>query len=72
MIDTLASNTQEIPGRNRAGIIQPDDMHDARTHIQVRRGAQPDSRAPTVLAPLGKNTSWGTEIESRNVLFVAR
>ena len=26
---------------------------------------------PTIAA-LGKNTSWGTEIESRNVLFVPR
>jgi hypothetical protein len=24
------------------------------------------------IAALGKNTSWGTDIESRNVLFVPR
>jgi len=25
-----------------------------------------------VIAALGKNTSWGTDIESRNVLFLPR
>jgi hypothetical protein len=36
----------------------------------VQRG-KPIAALPAIAA-LGKNTSWGTDIESRNVLFVPR
>jgi hypothetical protein len=62
----LLSGTHQDPGAYTAAICD-DFGYDA---VIVQRGA----RIPALpaIAALGKNTSWGTDIESRNVLFLPR
>jgi FkbM family methyltransferase len=62
----LLSGTHENPGAITAAICK-DFGYDA---VIVQRGEQ--IAAMPAIAALGKNTSWGTEIESRNVLFLPR
>jgi FkbM family methyltransferase len=62
----LLSGTHADPGAYTAAICR-DFGYDA---VIVQHGAQIPA-LPTIAA-LGKNTSWGTEIESRNVLFVPK
>ena len=62
----LLSGTHDDPGALTAEICT-DFGYDA---FIVQRGEK-IAALPTIAA-LGKNTSWGTEIESRNVLFVAK
>ena len=53
----LLSGTHEDPAADTAAICERE---------RGRIAALP------AIAALGKNTSWGTEIESRNVLFLPR
>jgi FkbM family methyltransferase len=62
----LLSGTHQDPGAYAAAICDAFG-YDA---FIVQRGEKLPA-LPTIAA-LGKNTSWGTEIESRNVLFIAR
>jgi FkbM family methyltransferase len=61
----LLSGTHADPGRLTAEICR-DFGYQA---FIVQKGER--IAALPAIAALGKNTSWGTEIESRNVLFVA-
>jgi FkbM family methyltransferase len=62
----LLSGTHQDPGAYTAAICGSFG-YDA---VIVQRGEKLPA-LPTIAA-LGKNTSWGTEIESRNVLFLPR
>jgi FkbM family methyltransferase len=62
----LLSGTHADPGGYTAAIC---DVFGYDAFI-VQRGEK--IAALPAIAALGKNTSWGTEIESRNVLFLAR
>ena len=62
----LLSGTYQDPGACTAEICETFG-YDA---VLVQRGAK--IPALPAIAALGKNTSWGTEIESRNVLFMPR
>src|SRR5262249_58883080 len=62
----LLSGTHADPGAYAAAICA-DFGYDA---VIVQHGEK--IPALPAIAALGKNTSWGTEIESRNVLFVPR
>jgi FkbM family methyltransferase len=62
----LLSGTHQDPGAYTAAICEAFD-YDA---VIVQRGEQLPA-LPTIAA-LGKNTSWGTDIESRNVVFLPR
>jgi FkbM family methyltransferase len=62
----LLSGTHEDPGAHVAAICH-DFGYDA---FIVQRGEK--IAALPAIAALGKNTSWGTHIESRNVLFLPR
>src|SRR5262249_21556114 len=62
----LLSGTHQDPAAETAAICK-DFGYDA---VIVQRGAQLPA-LPTIAA-LGKNTSWGTDIESRNVLFLPK
>jgi FkbM family methyltransferase len=62
----LLSGTYQDPGAETAGICQ-DFGYDA---FIIQHGRKLPAR-PTIAA-LGKNTSWGTAIETRNVLFLPR
>ncbi|MEX2036272.1 MAG: FkbM family methyltransferase [Xanthobacteraceae bacterium] len=62
----LLSGTHADPGRYTAAICESFG-YDA--HI-VQHGEK--IAALPAIAALGKNTSWGTEIETRNVLFLPR
>ena len=62
----LLSGTHDDPGACTAEICETFG-YDA---VLVQRGAK--IPALPAIAALGKNTSWGTEIESRNVLFMPR
>jgi FkbM family methyltransferase len=62
----LLSGTHENPAACTAEICESFG-YDA---LIVQRGEK--IAALPVIAALGKNTSWGTEIESRNVLFMPR
>jgi FkbM family methyltransferase len=62
----LLSGTHENPGAYTAAICESFG-YDA---FIVQRGEK--IAALPAIAKLGKNTSWGTEIESRNVLFLPR
>jgi FkbM family methyltransferase len=62
----LLSGTHQDPGAYTAAICEAFG-YDAAI---VQRGRQLPA-LPTIAA-LGKNTSWGTDIESRNVLFLPR
>ena len=62
----LLSGTHQDPGAYTAAICR-DFGYDA---FIVQHGEQ--IPALPAIAALGKNTSWGTEIETRNVLFVAK
>ena len=62
----LLSGTHADPGSYASAICESFD-YDA--YIMQHRERIP---ALPVIAALGKNTSWGTEIETRNVLFLPR
>jgi FkbM family methyltransferase len=62
----LLSGTHENPGAYAAAICD-DFGYDA---FIVQHGEK--IAALTAIAALGKNTSWGTNIESRNVFFLPR
>jgi len=62
----LLSGTHKDPGACTAAICESFG-YDA---FIIQRGEK--IAALPVMAMLGKNTSWGTEIESRNVLFLPR
>jgi len=62
----LLSGTHQEPGAYTAAICDAFG-YDA---VIVQRGQQ--IPALPAIAALGKNTSWGTDIESRNVLFLPR
>jgi FkbM family methyltransferase len=62
----LLSGTHQDPGAYTAAICDSFD-YDA---VIVQRGEQLPA-LPTIAA-LGKNTSWGTDIESRNVVFLPK
>jgi len=62
----LLSGTHEDPGTCAAAICESFG-YDA---FIIQHGKK--IAALPVIAALGKNTSWGTEIESRNVLFLPR
>jgi FkbM family methyltransferase len=62
----LLSGTHEDPGSCTAAICESFG-YDA---FIVQRGEK--IAALPVIADIGKNTSWGTSIESRNVLFLPR
>ena len=62
----LLSGTHENPGAHAAAICD-DFGYDA---FIVQHGEK--IAALPVIAALGKNTSWGTHIESRNVFFLPR
>jgi FkbM family methyltransferase len=62
----LLSGTHEDPGTCAAAICESFG-YDA---FIIQHGEK--IAALPVIAALGKNTSWGTEIESRNVLFLPR
>lgn len=62
----LLSGTHQDPGGHTAAICE-DFGYDA---FIVQHGAR--IAALPAIAALGKNTSWGTEIETRNVLFLPR
>jgi FkbM family methyltransferase len=66
MLLELLSGTHQDPGGYTAAICESFG-YDA---VIVQRGEKLPA-LPTIAA-LGKNTSWGTEIESRNVLFLPR
>src|SRR6185369_1331420 len=60
----LLSDTYQRPGAETASICESFG-YDA---YIVQRGEK--IAALPVIAALGKNTTWGTDIESRNVLFL--
>jgi FkbM family methyltransferase len=62
----LLSGTHEDPGADTAAICERFG-YDA---FLVQRGEK--IAALPAIAALGRNSSWGTEIESRNVLFLPR
>ena len=62
----LLSGTHEDPGACTAAICESFGYDAFIIQSGERIAALP------VMAMLGKNTSWGTEIESRNVLFLPR
>jgi len=62
----LLSGTHQDPGAETAAICERFG-YDA---VIVQRGER--IAALPAIAALGKNTSWGTDIESRNVLFLPR
>jgi FkbM family methyltransferase len=62
----LLSGTHENPGATTAAICESFG-YDA---VIVQHGAK-IAALPAIKA-LGKNTSWGTDIESRNILFLPR
>jgi FkbM family methyltransferase len=62
----LLSGTHENPGAYAADICE----HFGYDAFIVQRGEK--IPALPAIAALGKNSSWGTEIESRNVLFLPR
>ena len=62
----LLSGTHEDPAADTAAICESFG-YDA---FIVQRGEK--IAALPAIAALGKNTSWGTDIESRNVLFLPR
>jgi FkbM family methyltransferase len=62
----LLSGTHQDPAAETAAICK-DFGYDA---VIVQRGEK-IAALPTIVA-LGKNTSWGTDIESRNVLFLPK
>jgi FkbM family methyltransferase len=62
----LLSGTHQDPGAYAAAICESFG-YDA----FIVQGGEKIAALP-VIAALGKNTSWGTEIESRNVLFLPR
>jgi FkbM family methyltransferase len=62
----LLSGTHDDPGALTAEICRSFGYE----AFLVQRGEK--IAALPAIAALGKNTSWGTEIESRNVLFLAR
>jgi FkbM family methyltransferase len=62
----LLSGTHEDPGSCAAAICESFG-YDA---FIIQRGEK--IAALSAIAALGKNSSWGTEIESRNVLFLPR
>jgi FkbM family methyltransferase len=62
----LLSGTHEDPGTCAASICESFG-YDA---FIIQRGEKIE--ALPVIAALGKNTSWGTKIETRNVLFLPR
>jgi hypothetical protein len=62
----LLSGTHEDPGSDTAAICERFG-YDA---FLVQRGEK--IAALPAIAALGRNSSWGTEIESRNVLFLPR
>ena len=62
----LLSGTHENPGAYAAAICD-DFGYDA---FIVQHGDK--IAALPVIAALGKNTSWGTDIQSRNILFLPR
>jgi FkbM family methyltransferase len=62
----LLSGTHEDPAAHTAAICESFG-YDA---FIVQRGEK--IAALSAIAALGKNTSWGTDIESRNVLFLPR
>jgi len=62
----LLSGTHEDPATYTAAICESFG-YDA---FVSQRGEK--IAALPVIAALGKNTSWGTEIDSRNVLFLPR
>jgi FkbM family methyltransferase len=66
MLLELMSGTYQDPGACTAAICK-DFGYDA---VIVQHGEKLEA-LPTI-ARLGKNTSWGTDIESRNVLFLPR
>jgi FkbM family methyltransferase len=66
MLLELLSGTHQDPGAYAAAICA-DFNYDA---VIVQHGERLD--ALKTIARLGKNTSWGTDIESRNVLFLPR
>ncbi|HZP77958.1 MAG TPA: FkbM family methyltransferase [Pseudolabrys sp.] len=61
----LLSGTHDDPGALTAEICRDFDYEAFLVHKGETIPALP------AIAALGKNTSWGTEIETRNVLFVA-
>jgi hypothetical protein len=62
----LSSGTHEDPAADTAAICES-FAYDA---FIVQRGEK--IAALPAVAALGKNTSWGTDIESRNILFLPR
>jgi hypothetical protein len=62
----LLSGTHADPGAVTQGVCE-DFAYEA---VVVTR----DGRVPALpaIAALGKNTTWGTDIETRNVLFLPR
>ena len=66
MVLELLSGTHADPGAITQGICE-DFGYDAL--IVTRHGRVP---ALPAIAALGKNTTWGTDIDTRNVLFMAR
>lgn len=66
MLLELMSGTYQDPGACTAAICR-DFGYDA---VIVQRGER--LKALPTIARLGRNTSWGTDIESRNVLFLPR
>jgi hypothetical protein len=62
----ILSGTHEDPAAYTAAICESFD-YDA---FIVQRGVK--IPALPAIGRLGKNTSWGTDIESRNVLFLPR
>ena len=62
----LLSGTHENPGADAAAICESFGYE----AFIVQRGEK-IAALPAITA-LGKNTSWGTNIESRNVLFLPR
>ena len=62
----LLSGTHEDPAADTAAICESFGYY----AFIVQRGEK--LAALPAIAALGKNTSWGTDIESRNVLFLPR
>ena len=66
MVLELLSGTHADPGAITQGIC---DDFDYDALIVTRHGRVP---ALPAIAALGKNTTWGTDIDTRNVLFMSR
>ena len=62
----LLAGTHEDPGTYTAAICESFGYN-----AFIIQDGQKVAALPAIAA-LGKNTSWGTEIETRNVLFVPR